>query len=140
MNAHALRMGPGADTRMQLTDNLLVSLGGGMSAVLAVALALLTFLRQRARPKDRKQLGGYGFQLGGVVVAGVYVVASASIAWWAFAEAVPPSSSLLLGISSHVWFGVLFAPPMAFGAILALEAAVDLVIRLIRNQREGWKP
>lgn len=110
-----------------------------MAGILAIALALLTFLRQRAKPpNDRKDLGPYGWQLAGVMVAALYTVAAASISWWAFVEAVPSGADFLLGGSPCLWFLLLFGPPVLFAVTLGGHAAYDFGNRVIRRRRENW--
>jgi hypothetical protein len=112
-----------------------LALAGSCTAMLTVALAVLTFLAGRAIARTRTELGVYAVHLAGIAVFGLYTLACDALAWWVWCDLAASPDRFLFGWPASTWFALLFAPPGAFSAMCFVVAAVVLAARIKRKLR-----
>jgi hypothetical protein len=114
-----------------------LALAQGLTGLLAVSAAVLTYILDRTR---KKQLVGdtvYLHNLTLIFVVGIATALIAGLTWWTWAHAAT-GVALLFGLSSCLWLGVLFGGTTLAAAACAIWAAWQLIPHL-RQTRQAAK-
>jgi hypothetical protein len=98
-------------------DNTAIPLAAALTTLLAVSVAMLTFLIQRFTSRERHAISNQDWYAtaAGVVLAGVYttLLGIAVFSLWPRTVGNPH----LLGGSLSTWKWLIFGPPIAFGVL-----------------------
>jgi hypothetical protein len=103
-----------------------VALAAGLTGVLAIPLAVTTFIAERVSSTLRRDKALRAALLGGLVVSGLYLLVCAAVAWWAWDQAIASGTTLIWKVSSETVFAVLFVPPIFFAVICVVGSGVGL--------------
>lgn len=123
-----------------MSADYLLALAQGLSGLLAITFAVLTFLAERTVRRHRALDSAYQTNLVLLILVSAAAALLAALTWSAW-EATTPDVDLLLNWSARVWLALVFG----FGAVAATGCLAVAAFALIRFRRAGrgsgdWEP
>lgn len=111
---------------MSLGHEEAVALAAGLTGVLAIPLAVSTFFAERVSATLRSEKALRTALLGGLLISGLYLLVCASVAWWAWNQAITTDTALIWHLSSEIVFAGLFLPPIFFASLCVTGGMIGL--------------
>lgn len=119
------------------TDQYLLALAQGLSGLLAITAAVLTFLLERTQKRRRAGDSAYMQNLVLVIVIATATALIAALTWWTWNQ-VATDVDLLFGLPPCVWMAVLFGGATAASIGCAVAASI-LLFRHVKVSHKAAK-
>lgn len=107
------------------TNEFLLALAQGLSGLLAITAAVLTFLVERTQKRQLVGDSAYMQNLALITVVSSATALIAALTWWTW-DHVATGVDLLFGLPPCVWMAVLFGGATAASLVCAVGASVLL--------------